>query len=62
MNNTSPENETNTFFKEVFDYSNEDKLTHKVTVGDLNVALNHTNDTLGYLHVNNPNSRDYLTR
>ena len=50
------------FSKEVFDDSNEDKFTHKVTIGDFNVAINHTNDTLGYLHVNNPNSRDYLTR
>ena len=61
MNNTGPENESNTFFKEVFDDSNE-KFTHKVTVGDFNVALNYNNDSLGYLHMNNPNSRDYLTR
>ena len=62
MNNTGPENESNTFFKKVFDISNEDQFTHKVIVGEYNVALNHTIDTLGYLHVNNPNSRDYLTR
>ena len=36
--------------------------THKITLGDFNVALCHTYDTSGYLHVNNPNSRDYLTR
>ena len=31
-------------------------------MGDYNVALNHAIDTLGYIHINNPNSRDYLTR
>ena len=59
MTNTSPENESDMFFKEVFDDSNEEKFTHKITVGNFNVALNHTNDTLGYLHVNDPNSREY---
>ena len=39
-----------------------DKYTHKITLGDFMVALNHMYDTSGYLHINNPNSRDYLTK
>ena len=42
--------------------TNEDHFTHKITVGDYNVALNHDLNTAGYFHVNNPNSREYLTR
>ena len=49
------------FFQKVFDDTNEDKYTHKITLVDFNIALNHTYDTSGYLHINNPNSRDYLT-
>ena len=44
MNSTGPDNESKAFFKEVFDDWHEDKYTHKVTVGDFNVALSHTND------------------
>ena len=62
MNFIGPDNESKAFFKEVFDDSDEDKYTHKLIEGDFNVALSHTNDTLGYLQVNNPNSREYLTR
>ena len=62
MNPNNPNNESTAFFQKVFDDSNEDQFTHKLTVGDYNVALNHAADTLGYLHINNPNSRDYLTR
>ena len=61
-NNTSPENESNTFFKKVFDDSNEEHFTHKIIVDDYNVAVNHDIDTLGNLRINNPNSRDYPTR
>ena len=42
MNSTGPDNESKAFFKEVFDDSDEDKFTPKVTVGDFNVALRHT--------------------
>ena len=45
MNSTGPDNESKAFFKEVFDDSDKDKYTHKVTVGDFNVALRHTYDT-----------------
>ena len=62
MNTTGLENESRAFFKEVLDDSEEDKYTHKITLGDFNVALNHMNNTSGYLHINNPNSREYLTR
>ena len=40
----------------------EKQFTHKAIIGDYNIALNHNADTLGYLHINNPSSRDYLTR
>ena len=62
MNMTGLENESRAFFKEVFDNSDEDKYRHKITLGDFNEALNHMNDTSQYLHINNPNSREYLTR
>ena len=61
MNLTGPDNESKTFFQTVFDDTNEEEFTHKITVGDFNVALNHDYDTSGYLHINNPNSREYLT-
>ena len=48
MNINDPEHESTAFFKRVFDDTNEDQFTHKVIVGDYNVALNHTADTLGY--------------
>ena len=47
MNNTSPEKEINSSFKKVFDDSNEDQFTIKIIVGDYNVELNHSIDTLG---------------
>ena len=52
----------NFFLQKVFDDTNENNYIHKITLGDFNVALCHAYDTSGYLHVNNPNSRDYLTR
>ena len=61
-NNNDNENESTMFLKRVFDDTNAEQFTHKVIVVDYNVALNHNADTLGYLHINNPNSRDYLTR
>ena len=54
MNLTGPQ--------KVFDDTNENNFTHKISTGDFNVALNHFYDTSGYLHINNPNSRDYLAR
>ena len=34
----------------------------KITIGDFNVAPDHKMDTSGYLHVNNPNSRQFLDK
>ena len=62
MNLSGPENESRVFFQKIFDDTNEEKYTNKITLGDFNIAPNHTYDTSGYLHINNPNSRDYLTR
>ena len=54
------ENESTKFFNTIMDDTDEDKYTHKLTVGDFNVALNHEADTVGYLHINNPDSRELL--
>ena len=54
MNLSGPENESRVFFQKVFDDTNEDKYTHKITLGDFNIAPSHTYDTSGYLHINNP--------
>ena len=50
------------FFKIVMDDTNEEKYDHRLITGDFNVAMKHNIDTLSYLHVNNPNTRDFLTR
>ena len=34
----------------------------KIMVGDFNVAPDHNMDTLGYLHVNNLNTRRFIDR
>ena len=44
------------------DDTGEEKYSHRITIGDYNVALNHDLDTSGYLHINNPNTREYVTR
>ena len=62
INLSGPRNESRVFFQNLFDDTNEEKYTHKVTLGDFNIAPCHMYDTSGYLHINNPNSRDYLTR
>ena len=62
INLSGRENESRVFFQKVFDDTNENKYTHKITLGDFNIALNHMYNTSGYLHINNPNSRDYPTR
>ena len=55
------ENESTKFFNTIMNDTDEDN-THKLTVGDFNVALNHEADTVGYLHIKNPNSREILIR
>ena len=52
----------NVFFQTVMDDTDEDKYVHKFIVGDYNIALNPDLDISGYLHINNPNSRDFPTR
>ena len=44
------------FFKIIVDVSLDLDYNISIMVGDFNVALDHNNDTLGYLHVNNPNT------
>ena len=41
MNLTGPDNESKTFFQKVFDDTNENNFTHKISTGDFNVSLNH---------------------
>ena len=62
MTNSDVDNESNIFFKTVFDDKDEDKYDIRVTVGDFNVAPKHDIDTLGYLHVDNQNTRKFLNR
>ena len=50
------------FFKTVMDDTGDEEYNHRIMAGDYNVALNHEKDTSGYLHVNNPNTREYVTR
>ena len=56
------ENESTKFFNMIMDDTDEEVYEHKFTLGDFNVALNHDTDTAGYLHINNPNSRELLIR
>ena len=56
------ENLSSKLFKSVFNDENEENYDIKAIVGDFNVALDHNMDTAGYLHVNNPNKRNFLTK
>ena len=58
LNTKDPENESTKFFNTIMD----DTDAHKFTVGDFNMAPNHATDTVGYLHINNPNSRELLSK
>ena len=40
----------------------EEKYNHRMITRDYNVALKHDIDTSGYLHVNNPNTREFVMR
>ena len=62
MTNNKVDNESNTFLKTVFNDENDDMYDLRITVGDFNVAPKHEMDTLGYLHVNNQNTRNFLDR
>ena len=56
------ENNSSRFFREVFDNSGDDEYDVVLMAGDFNVAPDPNKDTLGYLHVNNPNSRNFIER
>ena len=56
------ENNSIKFFREVFDDSNDADFDVVMMAGDFNVAPDPNKDTLGYLHVNNPNSRNFIER
>ena len=55
-------NESSLFFNTVLDDTNDDMYDHRLIAGDFNIALDHNLDTSGYLHINNPNSRELLIR
>ena len=52
----------NTFFKTVFYHSLDSDYDVTLMVGDFNVAPHHNMDTMGYLHIDNPNSRQFIER
>ena len=58
---SSENNESETFFRAVFDDSQDNNVQHTINVGDYNVAPEHNIDTAGYLHINNSVSRQYIT-
>ena len=49
-------------FKTVFDDKNDSEFDISIMAGDFNVAPDHNTDTLGYLHINNPNSRFIINK
>ena len=62
MTNSETDNYSNTFFKSVFDDSADTEYDVTMMVGDFNVAPDHNKDTLGYMHVNNQNTRNFFNR
>ena len=56
------ENYSDKFFKTIFDDRTDIDYDVTIMVGDFNVAPDHNKDTLGYLHVNNPNTRLFIER
>ena len=56
------ENYSDIFFKTIFDDSEDTEYDLTLMVGDFNVAPDHNKDTLGYFHVNNPNTRLFMER
>ena len=46
----------------MFDDSGDDGYDVVLMAGDFNIAPDPNKDTLGYLHVNNPNSRNFMER
>ena len=56
------DNYSDRFFKTIFDDKTNIDYDVIILVGDFNVAPNHIKDKLGYLHVNNPNTRLFIER
>ena len=56
----SENNESETFFRAVFDDLQDNNIQHTINVGDYNVAPEHNIDTAGNLHINNPVSQKYI--
>ena len=56
------DNKSSRFYDLVLDDKDEEKYDHRLIAGDFTVALDHNLDTNGYLHINNPNTRELLTR
>ena len=54
------ENYSDIFFKTVFDDRYDIDFDVTLMVVDYNVAPDHNKDTLGYFHVNNPNTRLFM--
>ena len=50
------------FFKTIFNDSNDSDFDLSIMAGDFNVAPDHNMDTLGYFHVNNPNTRFFIDK
>ena len=53
---------SDTFFKKLFDDSKDSEFDLVIMAGDFNVAPDHNLDTMGYLHINNPNTRFFINR
>ena len=62
MTKNEVDNNSNIFFKTVFNDKNDDNYDIKTIVGDFNVAPKHDIDTAGYLHINNQNTRNFLDK
>ena len=56
------ENYSDKFFKTIFDDKYDMDYDVTIMVGDFNIAPNHNKDTLGYLQINNPNTRRFIER
>ena len=60
--NSESEGYSDIYFKTIFDDSNDSKYDLSIMAGDFNVAPDHNLDTMGYLHINNPNTRFFMNK
>ena len=56
------ENYSDRFFRTIFDDKNDIDYDVTIMVCDFNIAPDHKKNTLGYLHVNNPNTSQFIER